>query len=494
MTFNLTISRSRAAGAAFAGLILTAIPGVALGDILNVPGDYPTIQEAVNAAVAGDEVLIAPGMYVNTAVITINKAITVRGSGGAAVTTIATGSAFEGIIDLSGGPDTVLDGLTISGGSSFFGGIGAVDVSGSPTIMNCTFRDNTMSAIVQSVTGGMVVSNCQFIDNSDADEVGAALDIRTGTATIIGCTFTGNSARYGGAIVIGGGAIMDCTFDQNMSTGANSLLGGGAIITVWPGVASEVLIDNCTFDGNDSAGTGGAVTTDGANANVTISDCVFTANSAAMRGGAAFLRGAGVSVESSTFDGNDAATGGGVFLLESATATGCTFTNNTCLTAGAGLAAENANATGCNFTGNQSAGDGGAMHALGTTSVLTICDASGNTAAGVGGGVHVAAGATATIDALRLCNNVPDQINGLVFIAGGLLSCDPTVGACCLPQGGCVLTTQANCIATGGTYQGDGTDCGSAGCPEPCSGDVNGDGLVNVTDLLALLAAWGACP
>ena len=28
----------------------------------------------------------------------------------------------------------------------------------------------------------------------------------------------------------------------------------------------------------------------------------------------------------------------------------------------------------------------------------------------------------------------------------------------------------------------------------PCPTDTNGDGDVNVTDLLALLAAWGPCP
>ena len=31
-------------------------------------------------------------------------------------------------------------------------------------------------------------------------------------------------------------------------------------------------------------------------------------------------------------------------------------------------------------------------------------------------------------------------------------------------------------------------------CPPPCTPDTNGDGSVNVTDLLALFAAWGACP
>ena len=32
------------------------------------------------------------------------------------------------------------------------------------------------------------------------------------------------------------------------------------------------------------------------------------------------------------------------------------------------------------------------------------------------------------------------------------------------------------------------------GLVPPCPTDSNGDGTVNVTDLLALLAAWGPCP
>ncbi len=34
-------------------------------------------------------------------------------------------------------------------------------------------------------------------------------------------------------------------------------------------------------------------------------------------------------------------------------------------------------------------------------------------------------------------------------------------------------------------------------CPKralPCPGDIDGDGLVGVPDLLTLLAAWGPCP
>jgi len=34
----------------------------------------------------------------------------------------------------------------------------------------------------------------------------------------------------------------------------------------------------------------------------------------------------------------------------------------------------------------------------------------------------------------------------------------------------------------------------SWGLCEDCPVDINGDGVVNVTDLLELLAAWGDCP
>ena len=40
-----------------------AITTAALADIINVPGDYPTIESAVIAANNGDTVLIAAGTY-----------------------------------------------------------------------------------------------------------------------------------------------------------------------------------------------------------------------------------------------------------------------------------------------------------------------------------------------------------------------------------------------------------------------------------------------
>jgi hypothetical protein len=44
----------------------------------------------------------------------------------------------------------------------------------------------------------------------------------------------------------------------------------------------------------------------------------------------------------------------------------------------------------------------------------------------------------------------------------------PQVGACCLPTGGCVVASQAHCTQVGGTYQGNGTNCGGGGLGGPC--------------------------
>ncbi len=128
----------------------------------------------------------------------------------------------------------------------------------------------------------------------------------------------------------------------------------------------------------------------------------------------------------------------------------------------------------------------------------------------------------------------PDVFLGATFFKGqscfGPQNCPIPTGACCFDDDGTPACTDGEVESTcteyylKGKYQGDGTTCAEVGCAvNPCpadtngdgqvnvtdlvnviqewgssggplGGDINGDGIVNVTDLIAVISAWGPCP
>lgn len=95
---------------------------------LTVPGQYPTIQAALNAAMPGDTVAVSPGTYPEN-VDFLGKAVSVMSTGGASQTTIAAPGGTAVTI----GPAGSIVGFTITGGTASFGA--GMAVSGSGTVI-----------------------------------------------------------------------------------------------------------------------------------------------------------------------------------------------------------------------------------------------------------------------------------------------------------------------------------------------------------------------
>ena len=102
-----------------AGVLLTAVASpTATATERHVPGQYPTIQQAIDACVAGDVVVVADGVYSgpgNTDMGFWGLAITVRSANGPESCTIdGQGTATSAFgFWYEEGPDSVLDGFTI---------------------------------------------------------------------------------------------------------------------------------------------------------------------------------------------------------------------------------------------------------------------------------------------------------------------------------------------------------------------------------------------
>ena len=99
--------------------IWSACCSLAVASVINVPGDYATIQEAIDAAQDGDTVLVAPVPLPPVDYITFRgKAIVVTSSDGPARTIIqSSGNWCDALVrfDSGEGPSSVLEGFTIQG-------------------------------------------------------------------------------------------------------------------------------------------------------------------------------------------------------------------------------------------------------------------------------------------------------------------------------------------------------------------------------------------
>ncbi|MCH8242526.1 MAG: hypothetical protein IH897_07940, partial [Planctomycetes bacterium] len=446
-------------------------------DLANCPGPgsgtqvdpFCVIQDGIDAAIDGDEVVVADGTYAGSRNTNLNfggRLITVRSaSGDPTLCTIHGGFANRGFIFNTGETNAaIVSGLTIDTGvGAGPDGGGAFHItSASPTITNCimvnSFTDDDAKAgSIYILNGDPVITGCTFT-NSFSHGPGGAIYCDNASPTISDCVFSDSfSGTNGGAIYCAAGSnpsITDCMFEDS-----SAITDGGAIYST---SGSSPNITGCTFINNRTInGSGGAMFN--FESDLQLAGCGFTGNSSPNGFGAAiFISRSSGSIIGCDFEGNSALFGGALRLRENSSPTieDCTFVGNV--------------ATALN---------GGAIDSFGGSSpTITGCLFESNVAAQFGGAIVNHTQANAIISGCTFDRNHAATEGGAIFTFASSPSVSTTTftGNTAGLQGGAVYNNAADLTLDDCTFNNNQAGVGTGECPAEGDGDsCSGPRVVN---------------
>lgn len=437
---------------------------------LHVPAEYATIQDAIDATVKNDLVLVADGIYTglgNRNLDFSEKAITLRSQNGAETCIIDCENSGRGFYFHSGETsDSVVDGFTILNGKVTSSDPGGSDGGGihcdrsSPTITNCSIKDNTAA----SGGGGIcckfsspTITNCTIVNNTGRS--GGGIYGWSSTATITNCAIANNNVTgsygRGGAAYCGGSnsqTFTGCTITNNTADGD-----GGGIYCL---ARCSPTITNCTITNNTSQESGGGINC--GSGNPTITDCTIANNNAVRDGGGIY--GNFRTLTNCSIVDNTARDGGGIYChsWNYPTVTGCTIANNNAARDGGGIYCfyeSSPTITDCTITGNTAYADGGGIYSNHHSDpTITNCTISHNNAVLDGGGIFFDDSPNSTMTNCNVINNTSDRNGGGICCWGS----NSTITNCTIAnntahnQGGAVYSlgddpTITHCTITGNT-------------------------------------------
>jgi parallel beta-helix repeat protein len=414
-----------------------------------VPGQYASIQAAINAASPGDTIQVGPGTYHER--LNIMKALEIVSTGGAAATVI-DGDRLGDVVCFDQVPTSTLarfSGFTITDGGNAPAGRGGgvtINLVNGLTIENCIISANSANdGAGILITGHSVctIQNNQITGNTAARwGAGICVSDQSPAAILNNQILNNNVSQYGGGILV---AAQSSPTIQGNTISGNTALGepfgplagpGGGGICVSNSSTPQIL-DN-TITGNQASHAGGGIELLGG-AVATISGNSIRTNQAPFGGGIHVETGANVttisgntisenvSVQDPDHAGSGCGAGISVFLYSQPVITGNTIANNTASLYGAGIVlSEESNSTisGNQISGNATSHDGvhfpyasGAGIYIGQATADVDDNTFSDNISMTGGGITVAGDAVLTLDGNTFDGNSAMEYGGGVFVS-----------------------------------------------------------------------------
>ncbi len=229
--------------------------------VVNNPTDSPVsgetdLRQAIAAAVSGDAITFDATVFATPQTITLGQAngqleietsLTITGP--AAEVTVSGGGKSR-VFEVDSGVTASLSGLTITGGSTGFGG-GGVSNYGNVTLTGCTVSGNSAGEGGGVLNDGTAMLTSCTVSGNSASDGGGLNNYTFGQATLIGCTISGNTAgAYGGGLDITGELLI-----------GDSIVAGNTAAK-GPDISGGIADKGYNLIGNDAGGSGFTASTD----------------------------------------------------------------------------------------------------------------------------------------------------------------------------------------------------------------------------------------